>query len=79
MFIISSRIINENIKIKSSILKKKINYIKYHYAISEFDVIKFKCLLKIIIFKSGVYVTNVFLYFYYDKYIYYKMILLFII
>ena len=70
MFLINNRIINENNKIKSSILKSLINYIKHYRAINENDVIKFKCLSKIIIFKNDIFITNVFLNFYYDKYIY---------
>ena len=70
MFLFNNRIINENNKIKSSILKSLINYIKHYRAINENDVIKFKCLSKIIIFKNDIFITNVFLNFYYDKYIY---------
>ena len=50
MFIISNRVINENNKMKNSILKSLINYIKYYRAISESNVIKFKSLSKIIMF-----------------------------
>ena len=70
MFLINNRIINENNKIKSSILKSLINYIKYYRAISENDVIKLKCLLKIIMFKSDIFITSAFLNFYYNKHIY---------
>ena len=70
MFIINNRVINENNKIKSLILKSLINYIKYYRAINKSDVVKFKCLLKIIIFKSDIYIASAFLYFYYDKHIY---------
>ena len=60
---------NENNKIKSSILKSLINYIRYHHAINENDIIKFKCLSKIMIFKSDIFTTNAFLNSYYDKHI----------
>ena len=70
MFSINNRIINENNKIKSSILKNLINYIKYHRATSENDVIKFKCLSKIMIFKSDIFIISAFLGFYYDEHIY---------
>ena len=70
MFIINNRIINENNKIKNSILKSLIDYIKHYRVINESDVIKLKCLLKIIIFKSDIYITSAFLYSYYNKYIY---------
>ena len=53
---------------KSSILKNLINYIKYYRAISENDIIKFKCLSKIIIFKTDIFITSAFLNFYYNKY-----------
>ena len=69
MFIISSRVISESNKMKSSILKNLIDYIKHYRAASENDVIRFKCLSKIMIFKSGVYTASAFLYFYYDKYV----------
>ena len=69
MFIISNRVISENIKIKNSILKSLINYIKHYRETSESDVIKLKCLSKIMIFKSDVYVASAFLYFCYDKYV----------
>ena len=55
---------------KNSILKNLIDYIKPYRAVSENDVIKLKCLSKIIMFKSDIYATSVFLYFYYDKHIY---------
>ena len=70
MFLINNKIINENNKIKSSILKKLINYIKHYRVISENDVIKFKCLLKIIMFKNDIFIISAFLNFDYDKYIY---------
>ena len=54
---------------KNSILKSLINYIKYYRAVSENDVIRFKCLLKIMIFKSDIYAATAFLYFCYNKYI----------
>ena len=76
MFIINNRIINENIKMKSSILKSLINYIKHYRVINENNAIRFKCLLKIIIFKSDIYITSAFLYFCYNKHICYKIILL---
>ena len=66
----SNRIINENNKIKSSILKSLINYIKHHRAISESDVIKFEYSLKIIMFKSDIFIINAFLNFCYDEHIY---------
>ena len=69
MFSINNRIINENNKIKRSILKKLINYIRYCRAVSESDVIKFKCLLKIIMFKSDIFIINAFLNFCYDEHI----------
>ena len=55
---------------KSSILKNSINYIKYHRVISESDVIKLKCLSKIIIFKNDIFIMSAFLNFYYNKHIY---------
>ena len=70
MIIINNRIINENIKMRNSILRNSINCIKHYRAISESDVIKFKYLSKIIIFKSDVYTASAFLYFYYNEYIY---------
>ena len=54
---------------KSSILKSLIDYIKYYRAINENDVIKLKCLLKTIMFKSDIFIINAFLNFYYDEYI----------
>ena len=69
MFLINNRIISENNKIKSSILKNLINYIKYYRAISENNVIKFKCLSKIMIFKSDILIISAFLSFYYNKHI----------
>ena len=69
MFLINNRIISESNKIKSSILKNLIDYIKHHRAISESDVIKFECLSKIMIFKNDISITSAFLSFYYDKYI----------
>ena len=55
---------------KNSILKSLINYIKYYRIISENDVIKFKCLLKIMIFKSDIFTASALLHFYYNKYMY---------
>ena len=69
MFLINNRIINENNKMKSLILKNSINYIKHHRAISESDIIKLKCLLKIMMFKNDIFITNAFLNFCYNKYI----------
>ena len=69
MFLINNRIINENNKMKSSILKNLINYIKYYRAINENDVIKVKYLSKIMMFKNDLFITSAFLDFYYDKYI----------
>ena len=66
----SNRIINENNKIKSSILKSLIDYIKHHRAINENDVIKLKCSSKTIMFKNDIFITNAFLNSYYDKHIY---------
>ena len=68
MLLINNRIINENNKMKNSILKNLINYIKYHRAINENNVIKFKCLLKIMMFKNDIFIINAFLNFYYNKY-----------
>ena len=42
---------------------------KYHRAINENDVIKLKCLSKIIIFKSDIFIINAFLSFCYDEYV----------
>ena len=70
MFLINNRIINENNKMKNSILKNSINYIRHYRVISENDVIKFKCLLKIMMFKSDIFIISAFLNFYYDEYIY---------
>ena len=69
MFLINNQIINENNKMKSSILKNLINYIRYHRVISENDVIKLKCLLKIIMFKNDIFIMSAFLNFYYDEHI----------
>ena len=68
MFLINNRIINENNKMKNSILKNLINYIKHYRAVNESDVIKLKCLLKIIMFKNDIFVTSAILNFYYNKY-----------
>ena len=54
---------------KNLILKSLINYIKHYRAISENDVIKFKCLSKIIMFKNDISITSAFLNFYYNKHI----------
>ena len=54
---------------KNSILKSLINYIKHYRAINENDVIKFICLLKIMIFKSDIFVMSAFLNFCYDEHI----------
>ena len=69
MFLMNNRIINENNKIKNSILKSLINYIKYHRVINESDVIKFKCFSKIMMFKNDIFITKAFLNFYYNKHI----------
>ena len=69
MFLINNRIISENNKIKSSILKNLINYIKYYRATSENNEIRFKCLSKIMIFKSDILIMSAFLSFYYNKHI----------
>ena len=66
----SNRVISENNKIKNSILKNLIDYIKYHRVINENDVIKFKCSSKIIMFKNDIFITNAFLSFYYNEYMY---------
>ena len=63
----SNRAINENNKMKSSILKSLINYIIHHRAANENDVIKFKCSSKIIIFKNDIFIINAFLGFYYNE------------
>ena len=65
----SNRVISENNKIKNSILKNLIDYIKYHRVINENDVIKFKCSSKIIMFKNDIFIINAFLNSYYDKHI----------
>ena len=54
---------------KSSILKSLIDYIKHYRIINEIDVIKFKCSLKIIIFKNDIVITSAFLNFYYNEHI----------
>ena len=64
----SNRVISENNKMKSSILKSLINYIKYYRVVNENDVIKFECLSKIIMFKDDIFITNAFLSFCYDEY-----------
>ena len=69
MFLINNRIINESNKIKSSNLKSLIDYINYYRVINENDVIKLKYLSKIIIFKSDIFIINVFLNFYYNEHI----------
>ena len=53
---------------KSSILKNLINYIKHYRAINENDIIKFKCLSKIMIFKNDIFIISAFLNSYYNKY-----------
>ena len=79
MFLMSNRAINENNKMKNSILKSLIDHIKHHRAINENDVIRFKCSSKIMIFKNDIFIISAFLSFCYDKHICWKMILLFII
>ena len=69
MFLINNRIINENNKIKNSILKSLIDYIRYYRAINKNNVIKFKCSLKIMIFKNDIFIISAFLNFYYNKHI----------
>ena len=54
---------------KNSILKSSINYIKHYYAVNENDVIKLKCLSKIMIFKNDIFITSAFLNSYYNKHI----------
>ena len=68
MLLISNRAINENNKMKNSILKSLIDYIKYHRAINENDIIKFKCLSKIMMFKNDIFIISAFLGFYYNEY-----------
>ena len=70
MFLINNRVINENNKIKNSILKSLIDYIKYYRVTSENNVIKLECLSKIMIFKSDIFIISAFLGFYYDEHIY---------
>ena len=69
MFSMNNRAINENNKIKNSILKNLINYIKYHRVVNKSDVIKLEYLSKIMIFKSDISIMSAFLSFYYDKYV----------
>ena len=57
-------------KIKSSILKNSIDYIKYYRVINENDVIKLKYLSRIIMFKNDNFITSAFLNFYYNEHIY---------
>ena len=52
---------------KNSILKSLIDYIKYYRVINENDIIKFKYLSKIIMFKSDIFIISAFLNFYYDE------------
>ena len=59
IFLINNRIINENNKIKDSILKKLIDYIKHYHVISENNVKKLKCSSKIIIFKNDIFIISV--------------------
>ena len=54
---------------KNSILKNLINYIKHYRVISENNIIKFKCLSKIIMFKNDIFITSAFLNFYYNEHI----------
>ena len=54
---------------KSLILKSLIDYIKHYRVISENNVIKFECSLKIIMFKNDILIISAFLGFYYDEYI----------
>ena len=65
----NNQIINESNKMKSSILKSLIDHIKHYRAINENDVIRLKCLLKIIMFKSDIFITSAFLNFYYNEHI----------
>ena len=55
---------------KSLILKSSIDYIKHYRVTSENDIIKLKCLSKIMMFKNDIFIISAFLNFYYDKYIY---------
>ena len=68
MFLINNRIISENNKMKSSILKSLIDYIKHYRAINENNVIRFKCSSKIIMFKNDIFIMSAFLDFYYNEY-----------
>ena len=52
---------------KSSILKSLIDHIKHYRVINENDVIKFKCLSKIMMFKNDIFITSAFLNSYYDE------------
>ena len=67
MFSINNQAINENNKIKSSILKNLIDHIKYYRAINENDVIKLEYLSKIMMFKNDIFITSAFLNFCYNK------------
>ena len=69
MLLINNRIINENNKIKSSILKSLINYIKHYRVINENNVIKLECSSKIIMFKNDIFIISAFLNFCYNKHI----------
>ena len=69
MFSINNRIINENNKMKNSILKSLIDYMKHHHVINENDIIKFKCLSKIMMFKGDISITSAFLNSYYNEHI----------
>ena len=54
---------------KNSILKSSINYIKHYRVINKSDIIKLECLLKIIMFKSDIFIISAFLNFYYNEHI----------
>ena len=65
----NNRVINENNKIKNSILKSLIDYIKHYRAINQNDVIRLKCSLKIMIFKNDIFIMSAFLNSYYNEHI----------
>ena len=66
----SNQIINENNKMKNSILKSLIDHIKHYRAINENDIIRFEYSSKIIMFKNDIFITSAFLNFYYDEHMY---------
>ena len=66
----SNQTINENNKMKNSILKSSIDHIKHYRAINENDIIRFEYSSKIIMFKNDIFITSAFLNFYYDEHMY---------